>query len=541
MQRARTAFLLPVLLLAFPAGAGELADQLASTEKPLRAAAAKTLSDQGAAALSELTAALSKPVPTDNDLARLVIIGKLEAVHLLSRIEGPQAAEVLVGVLSHDAGIALAAAGALASQGDVRGEARLRDGLASAQPLERAEAAGALASIVSASAVPDLIRALEDEDRRVRAAASQALCDITLQDFDYDPEDPAQALPGSAEREEQKAILQWKADQYDLFKEGKLTYTDAQGKEHKLDPKRNKVEGENRIKKATVAKWNELRARYEALRLKARADAVAQWGAWWEAHRSETPGDWLNAGLGHPKPVVRRRAADRIKEGELRGSIPALVEALGRESDAGTAEVEARALASFRDKGVIEPLIAFLERMKDRKDVVAAIDLVLVDLTRVHGVSPSGRGWRAWWKRVDAFFEPDSVQMCGGLEYAVQLKEASEDGCTLEVRRWMPEKSSGKSPEEGEGEKGSWLAKTFRVKKGEAVGEKDVETTDRFQMKIQIDLTPGLLLEGMERDVRVVRRRPLKRQGVLRAVLKQTQTAEGGKDRPPLTLEIPAP
>ncbi len=513
--------LLPLLALR-PSFSGELADQLCSSDPSARETAVKLLAAQGGAALPELVDALGRTSPG----------GRLAAVHLLSRIEGPEARDVLAQALSQESAVAFSAAVALAMQGDARGEGRLRDALAASQPLIRVEAGQALAALGSAAAVPDLIRGLEDEDERVRAACFRALLDLTLQDFDYNPENPAHALPREGdERQALEEVASWKAEQLDLLKEGKYKYQNAEGREILVDAK-NRAEGDARIKREAAARWNEVRRRGEAQRLEVRAASVAQWRAWWEEHREEGPSDWLKGGLLHDKPSIRSRAAAKVEQGELEDFIPALVEALSKEGDVGAAEGEARALASFHDKGAIEPLVAYLDRMKERRDVVAVIDVVLGDLTGIRGVPPSGRGWGAWWRRVSEFYERGAVKTCGGMEYAVHLRQASEAGCTLEVRRWLPERSRGGSSGGGDEDKGSWLAKTFELKAGEAVGEKDVETLDRFKMPVKVDLTPGLTLERIERDVRIVRRRPLKREGILRAVLKET-------DGSLLTLELP--
>jgi len=327
--------LLPLLALR-PSFSGELADQLCSSDPSARETAVKLLAAQGGAALPELVDALGRTSPG----------GRLAAVHLLSRIEGPEARDVLAQALSQESAVAFSAAVALAMQGDARGEGRLRDALAASQPLIRVEAGQALAALGSAAAVPDLIRGLEDEDERVRAACFRALLDLTLQDFDYNPENPAHALPREGdERQALEEVASWKAEQLDLLKEGKYKYQNAEGREILVDAK-NRAEGDARIKREAAARWNEVRRRGEAQRLEVRAASVAQWRAWWEEHREEGPSDWLKGGLLHDKPSIRSRAAAKVEQGELEDFIPALVEALSKEGDVGAAEGEARALAS---------------------------------------------------------------------------------------------------------------------------------------------------------------------------------------------------
>ena len=445
--------------------------------------------------------------------------GKMAAVRALSALPGAEAADALASVLAQEGPVALRAACALSARGDARGEAVLQKALASSQPLDRAEAARALGSISSAPSVPDLVRALEDETEAVRSAAIESLREITLQEFDFEPGDPAHILPrGDAERQELEVIRQWRIEQMEKLKEGK--YQVSATTEITVLP-RDRDRYMKVIQEAAVAKWDAFRKGYEAKRREARVSSVAQWREWWEAHKSETPGDWLKAGLGHAKADIRRRAAAKIEDAELKEYAPALTEALSRDDDVGAAAGEARALASFRDKAAIPALIAYLERRKGSPEAVSTGDRVLVDLTGVEGVPPSGERWKAWWTRVEPFFEPGAVKMSGDdQEYAVKLVEASSSSCAFEVRRWIP------------GTK-SWLMGRFEAKAGEAVGKEQVEAMDQYNKPVKIDLTPGLTLESAERGTRVARRKPLLTEGVWRAALKP---ASG----PSLKFEIPA-
>ncbi len=517
-----------LLALPFvPASGGELADRLCGADPAQRDAAVQALSGMGAEALPELREALAKPSPG----------GKLAAVRLLARLDVEEATAALASALALEPGIAFPAACALAEQGDARGEAVLREGLAASQPLHRIQAARALGGLRTAAAVPELIEVLRDENAEVRAAAIEALRDTTFQEFDYAWVDPLYALPADeAGRQELESISRWRSEQFDLLKEGK--YVAEDGKE--TSNIKQKESWEAKIKQRATEKWHAFRQGYEAGQRAAREASLAQWRAWWEAHRAESPADWLKVGLGHAKPEIRSRAAAQIAQAELKEFLPALVEALRKETAVGAVAAEARAVASFRDKAMVDPLIAFLERTDLPAEALTAVDRALVDLTGIEGIPPSGKAWRAWWMQVRAFFELRRVGMAGsGGEYAVKLLKAAEGGCEVEIRRWIPDESAGSAAG-----KGDWLSKTFQVKAGQELGQAKVDTKDRHQLPVQVDMTPGLVLERVERAVREIRRRPLRREAIFRAVFRPSgpgwaKLTPAEQQRRLLVLEMP--
>ncbi len=530
-----TALLL--LPLAFPlaAGAGPLADQMAGDDVAQREEALKALLAQGPGALGELREILAHRSPA----------GKMAAIRIIAGLDGAEATEALAQALSQESPVAFAAAAALAYQGDARGESFLRDALASPEVLVRVQAANALSALGSAGAIPELLRALQDESEPVCVAAHEALCDITLQDFDYRPEAVSRDLPlDETDSQESAAIQQWRIEQFELLKSGNYTYKDATGKEHKVD-KRQPREGENRIRREAADRWAVLRTRCEEKQAKARQDALSAWRGWWDAHKAEGASDWLRAGMRHPKASVRRRAAVRVATGEMRDFVPSLIEALGVETDFAVAEAQARALASFKDRSVVEPLIACMERMqpgaaeddraRDAKNsLVSGVDLALMDLTAVRGIPPSGAGWRGWWNRVSGFYEIRALQMYAGQEYALVLKGGSEEGVSVEVRRWMPRRNAPSGSTDGE-----WLIQAFEVKPGDVLGRREVDAKDAHGRPYKVDLMPGLTLESLSRGTREISRRPLKREPVIKAVLKGEVADPAHPEDAVLTLEVP--
>ena len=112
------------------------------------------------------------------------------ATHVLCELPYPEAIEPLVARLRDvDLGTRVSAAYALAAIARVAPEpvrAAVLQLARSADSIDRAAAARAMAELREASLVPDLVRALADGDEGVESAAHQALVQVTRQDFGLD-------------------------------------------------------------------------------------------------------------------------------------------------------------------------------------------------------------------------------------------------------------------------------------------------------------------------------------------------------------------